>query len=30
MALSKSKFDEAIKIVNDIGAEDLKILFKAF
>jgi len=30
MSLSKSKFDEAIKIANDIGAEDLKTLFKAF
>ena len=30
MALSKSKFDEAIKIADDIGAEDLKKLFKAF
>ena len=27
--LSKSKFDEANKIANDIGAEDLKALFKA-
>ena len=26
--LSKSKLDEANKIANDIGAEDLKTLFK--
>jgi hypothetical protein len=26
--LSKSKLDEANKIANDIGAEDLKALFK--
>ncbi len=30
MSLSKSKLDEANKIANDIGAEDLKTLFKAF
>ena len=29
LELSKSKFDEANKIANDIGAEDLKALFKA-
>ena len=28
LELSKSKFDEANKIANDIGAEDLKALFK--
>lgn len=29
LELSKSKFDEANKIANDIGAEDLKALFNA-
>ena len=29
MGLSQSRLDEANKIANDIGAEDLKILFKA-
>jgi hypothetical protein len=28
LELSKSKFEEANKIANDIGAEDLKVLFK--
>jgi hypothetical protein len=28
MDLSKSKLDEANRIANDIGAEDLKTLFK--
>ena len=28
MDLSKSKLDEANKIANDIGAEDLKTFFK--
>jgi len=28
-SLSQSKLDEANKIANDIGAEDLKTLFKA-
>jgi len=30
LTLSQSKLDEAIKIVNDIGAEDLKALSKSF
>jgi hypothetical protein len=29
VGLSQSRLDEANKIANDIGAEDLKILFKA-
>jgi hypothetical protein len=29
MGLSQSKLDEANKIANDIGAEDLKTLFKS-
>jgi hypothetical protein len=28
VGLSQSRLDEANKIANDIGAEDLKILFK--